>query len=42
MKRRDQSMDPWGTPCVFKKIRMAIVVLNKLFPERQIAFKPIE
>ena len=40
MKRKGPSMDLWGTPCVFKKIRMAIVVRNKLFPEREI--KPIE
>ena len=37
MKRMGPSMDPWGTPClIYLFIRMAIVVLNKLFLERQI------
>ena len=34
MKRRVPSMDPWGTPCIMFFFRMAIVVLNKLIPER--------
>ena len=39
MKRMGSIMDPWGIPCVICVfIRMAIVVFNKLFTERQITF----